>query len=214
MGIMNKYLLGFYDYTVVLTYAGTLTAFNGILALMNGRPNQAILCLMFSGFCDMFDGAVASTKKRNRQEKQFGIQIDSLNDIVAFGIFPALFVYTMAPESHLAVLASFSYVLCALIRLAYFNVVEEERQETCDHGRTEYMGLPVTTSALALPVAYELHSLMPGITSQIYGILLFTMAVLFISPVRIRKPQRRGKLGMLAIGAILLVGMMIGGRYI
>ena len=211
MGIMNKYLLGFYDYTVILTYAGTLTAFHGILALMNGRPRQAILCLMVAGFCDMFDGAVASTKKRNRHEKQFGIQIDSLNDIVAFGIFPALFVYTMAPESHFSVMAASTYLLCALIRLAYFNVMEEERQDACDQGRTEYMGLPVTTAALALPAIYELHSLMPGLTFHVYGTLLFVMAVLFISPIRIRKPQRIGKLGMLAVGTVLLLGMMAGG---
>ena len=76
---------------------------------------------------------------------------------------------------------------------------------------TEYMCLPVTTAALALPAIYELHSLMPGLTFHVYGTLLFVMAVLFISPIRIRKPQRIGKLGMLAVGTVLLLGMMAGG---
>lgn len=94
----NKHLLGFYDYTVILTYAGTLSAFHGILSLLNNSPRQALICLMISGVCDMFDGTIAATKDRNRQEKRFGIQIDSLNDIVAFGVLPALFVYIFCPQ--------------------------------------------------------------------------------------------------------------------
>ena len=90
----NKHLLGFYDYTVIITYAGTLSAFHGILSLLNNSPRQALICLMISGVCDMFDGTIAATKDRNRQEKRFGIQIDSHNDIVAIGLLPALFVYT------------------------------------------------------------------------------------------------------------------------
>ncbi|MCI9135844.1 MAG: hypothetical protein HFI31_16970 [Lachnospiraceae bacterium] len=123
----KKHLLGFYDYTVILTYAGTLSALYGILSLLNNSPRQALLCLMFSGLCDMFDGTIAATKDRNRQEKRFGIQIDSLNDMVAFGILPALFVYTICLKSPLSLLAASAYLLCALIRLAYFNVLEEDR---------------------------------------------------------------------------------------
>ena len=89
---MKKKLLGFYDYTVVLTYAGMLFAFCGILEAIGQYYKGAILCLMIAGLCDMFDGAVASTKERNRQEKRFGVQIDSLSDLISFGILPAVLV--------------------------------------------------------------------------------------------------------------------------
>ena len=90
---MKKGLLGYYNYTVVLTYVGMLTAFMGILQVLNRNFSAAVVCLLVSGVCDMFDGKVAATKVRDHNEKCFGIQIDSLSDLVSFGIFPALFVY-------------------------------------------------------------------------------------------------------------------------
>lgn len=82
-------MIGFYDYTVILTYLSLLSAVTGIGLAVARHPLLAILCLMFSGLCDMFDGRVARTKKnRTAEQKGFGIQIDSLCDIVAFGILP------------------------------------------------------------------------------------------------------------------------------
>ena len=64
---------------------------SGILAAMNGSPYSALLCLMVSGLLDAFDGRIARTKKnRTEQEKRFGIQIDSLNDVVCFGVLPGV----------------------------------------------------------------------------------------------------------------------------
>ena len=57
---------------------------------------MALLCLMFAGFCDMFDGKIASTMKRTKQEKRFGIQIDSLSDLICFGALPALIVFHLS----------------------------------------------------------------------------------------------------------------------
>lgn len=78
---------------------------------------------MFSGLCDMFDGRVARTKKnRTAEQKGFGIQIDSLCDIVAFGILPAVITIVVCGSVWYAVLIAALYVLAGLIRLAYFNV--------------------------------------------------------------------------------------------
>lgn len=74
---MKKKLLGYYDYTVILTYCGMLSAFVGILRLLSQDYWNAVVCLMVAGVCDMFDGAVAATKTRTESEKRFGIQIDS-----------------------------------------------------------------------------------------------------------------------------------------
>ena len=80
-------MLGVYDYTVVLTYVSVLISMGGMLFSVNGYPRMAIVCLALSGFCDMFDGKIARTKKnRTEVEKKFGIQIDSLADIICFGV--------------------------------------------------------------------------------------------------------------------------------
>ena len=76
-------LIGFYDYTVILTYLSLISAVGGIALVTSGHPILATFCLLFSGLCDMFDGKVARSKKnRTAEEKSFGIQIDSLTDVV------------------------------------------------------------------------------------------------------------------------------------
>ena len=131
-------MLGVYNYTVILTYIGMLTGLAGIgLALRGGLP-WALLCLLLAGLFDMFDGTIASTKKdRTPQEKRFGVQIDSLSDLVCFGVLPAAIVFAAAHGRAVAAVVSGLYALCALIRLAWFNVDEEERQDTAAGGRTQ-----------------------------------------------------------------------------
>ena len=85
-------MIGFYDYTVWLTYASLISASLGIVISLNGagHPYIGVICLMVCGFCDAFDGKVARTKKdRTDRMRKFGIQIDSLSDLVAFGVLPA-----------------------------------------------------------------------------------------------------------------------------
>ena len=80
--------LGIYDYTVILTYISLGISVFGITRALEGDFKVAIFCLALSGLCDMFDGKIARTKKnRTDDEKNFGIQIDSLCDVVCFGIF-------------------------------------------------------------------------------------------------------------------------------
>ena len=83
-------MIGFYNYTVVLTYIGLASSVLGIFTAFDGKPSMAVICLIISGICDMFDGKIARTMDRTQMEKRFGIQIDSLCDLVSFGILPAL----------------------------------------------------------------------------------------------------------------------------
>ena len=74
-------MIGFYDYTVILTYLSILSGTTGIILCLNGigHPFLGMFFLLFSGLCDTFDGKVARSKKnRTEQMKKFGIQIDSL----------------------------------------------------------------------------------------------------------------------------------------
>ena len=104
-------MLGVYDYTVVLTYVSVLISMGGMLFSMNGYPRMAIVCLALSGFCDMFDGKIARTKKnRTEVEKKFGIQIDSLADIICFGVGPTLIAYRMGMNHGIGVALPILYV--------------------------------------------------------------------------------------------------------
>ena len=79
-------LIGFYNYTVILTYLSLVSSLLGIKFAFEGKAFAAMACLAASGICDMFDGVVARSKKdRTDDQKNFGIQLDSLCDVVCFG---------------------------------------------------------------------------------------------------------------------------------
>lgn len=210
-------MIGFYNYTVILTYISLLISVQGIYFALDGNLLYAMVCLLGSGVCDMFDGMIARTRKKSTdEEKRFGIQLDSLCDIVCFGVLPAVVGVraTMVdgvamPLRVLTGVMGGLFVLCALIRLAYFNVTEETRQATEGGNRKAYAGVPVTTVALVFPLVYAVK---PFVQNQIvlwlYVGLLFVSALSFILPVRVPKPRMVGKCVMGVIGAVE-VGLLI-----
>lgn len=206
----KKRLCGYYNYTVVLTYLGMLAGFTGITFAMEGAYRQTIICLMAAGICDMFDGAVAATKQRDAREKKFGIQIDSLSDLICFGVLPALFTYQIGGKGHLVFLAASSYVLCTLIRLAYFNVLEEERQQAETGSRKWYLGLPVTSAALVLPVFFIVGRRLMLRGDLLFSAVLGTMAAAFLLPIKIKKPYLAGKIGIIFTGAVEFTILLLG----
>lgn len=219
-------MIGFYDYTVWLTYLSFISACAGIfLSLTNDSPFQGVICLLISGLCDAFDGKVASTKKdRTDIGKQFGIQIDSLSDVVAFGILPAvigieglrafskidvgshkgaLFLYVVT------FIIAVMYMLAAYIRLAYYNVTEEERQKTETGRRMTYIGLPVTSAALVFPLLCLLVKISREVFITAYFAVMLLMTFLFLLNIPVRKPGFKGMMIMTGIGALELLVLIL-----
>lgn len=205
-------MIGVYDYTVIATYASLFVGLCGIFAAMDGEPLFAVLALMIAGILDAFDGRIARTKKnRTEREKRFGIQIDSLNDLVCFGVLPAVIGFASFESRSAFFLASLAFfALAALIRLAFFNVTEEERQNTTNEVRKYYLGLPVTSAALLIPFFWILAHYLPVSDSFGYGAACFLLGVLFITPVQIKKPGLLGILVFAALGLAELAFLFVG----
>lgn len=184
-------LLGFYDYTVILTYMSLLSAFAGMILSGKGMHTAAVLCLMFCGICDAFDGTVARTKKnRTEDEKAFGIQIDSLCDAVSFGVFPALLSVRMGLNGILGMAIAAIYSLCAVIRLAFFNVQEAKRQQAEEGKRKTYRGLPVTSISMIYPVVALLQLFLPaGAFRVVLHIVMAATAFAFVLDFSVKKPD-------------------------
>jgi len=208
---MKKKLLGYYDYTVIFTYCGMLFGYYGILQTIRQEYSHALFCLMMAGFCDMFDGTIAATKTRTDREKRFGIQIDSLSDLVSFGVLPGMFIYILFDKNALVGLITSLFALCALIRLAYFNVIEEDRQKQTIEKRKEYSGIPVTTIAVMLPIVYLLYDYRLFQNRSCFLILLCFMGAGFLLPVKIKKPGLAGKAGIVLLGIIEALGVIFLG---
>lgn len=225
-------MIGFYDYTVILTYLSILSASTGIVVALSGGGHPYLGCffLLLCGLCDAFDGKVARTKRdRTQMERSFGIQIDSLSDVVAFGVLPACIgaaLLRTSPSLEAALRGCTAvwqvtalrivlhgvlvlYILAAMIRLAYFNVTEEERQKKEDGARAYYLGLPVTSAALIFPFVLLLQYLLPAdITLAYIGVTVLT-GFLFLFRFQVRKPGLRGILIMVAMGAVEFVLLIL-----
>lgn len=221
-------MIGFYDYTVWLTYLSLISATVGIFVSRSGagHPYIGALFLLICGLCDTFDGMVARSKPgRSEREKKYGIQIDSLTDLVAFGVLPACIgdaLYKSSlllesnPEQQLMASVPYPvymavfviYVLAAMIRLAYFNVIAEESSDRGETVKT-YTGLPVTAATLIFPPFLMLrHLLGRDIAIFYYGVMLL-VAGLFVSRFNIHKPGLRGILIMVGIGVLEFILILV-----
>ena len=203
-------MIGIFNYTVLMTYFGVVSAVAGIGLSMYGRTSMAIVCLMISGFCDLFDGSIAKTRKRNEQEKKFGIQIDSLADMICFGVLPAAIGYSIGLTKWYEAVVLVLFVLAALIRLAYYNVTEDELQFNEKTSRQYYDGLPVTTVALLIPLIYTLRPVMKSGFLLLYVLCLLVTAVAFLTKFKVRKLGMKGMIAAAFCGAVVLTFLIIG----
>lgn len=225
-------MIGYYNYTMFLTYISLVSASLGIVIALTGggHPYIGMCFLLVCGLCDAFDGKVARLKKnRSETEKKFGIQVDSLSDIVAFGVLPICIGAALMRTSeslqmiqsgtggtvYTAILFTIMtlYTLMALIRLAYFNVSEEERQNTEEGARKYYLGLPVTSAAIIFPTVLLINYLFLKFKNvdlaPIYFVILGITALAFVLKFELKKPGMKAILAMVAFGAIEGIIMII-----
>ena len=204
-------MIGYYNYTVILTYLSLISALFGTHLAFRGEPVGALICLLLCGAFDSFDGMVARTKKgRTEEEKKFGIQIDSLVDMFSFGIFPAIIGYTMGLNGWLWFAIFALYAICAVSRLGNFNVAEEMRQKETTEKRKYYQGLPVTSSSLIFPAVYLLKAAVGlGTMQGIYGIMMLVVALAFVIDFKVIKPGLKGILAMGVVGVFIFIGLIL-----
>lgn len=197
-------LIGVYDYTVILTYISLISSVFGMTQAIHGDYKAAIFCLAFSGACDAFDGRIARTKKnRTEDEKTFGIQLDSLCDVICFGVFPALICYLLGVRGTLGLTLVFFYCICAVIRLAFFNVLEGNRQKEEGGANKVYRGLPVTSISFILPLLFWLQFIMSDFMFLILlHLVLLVVGFLFILDFPLRKPSMKMILILMASVAV------------
>lgn len=208
-------MIGFYNYSVILTYISLLSSVFGMTQAIHGRFKTAIFCLALSGLCDMFDGKIArAMKNRTEDEKSFGIQIDSLCDMVCFGVFPAMICYLLGVRGVIGILVIAIYCINSVIRLAYFNVMEAKNALVSENGEKFYKGLPITSMAIVLPLVFMVQFFIPDYAFRIclYAALLI-VGILFVVDFKIKKPKNSTLAVLVAVVGVALVIMITFTQY-
>lgn len=204
-------MIGYYNKSVIATYVGLICSIFGMAAAIHGMFREAMILLMVCGMFDMIDGPIARRCKRTDDEKSFGIQIDSLCDVVCFGAQPAVICMAMPGIRWYLVPAAAFYVLAGVIRLGYFNVQEINRVRSDPGRRKSYDGLPITSGALVMPVVAAAEALIGGFSNVVYPIVLAATGVMFIAPVHIPKIHLRGMILCALAGVAVLMIMILRG---
>ncbi|WP_224365890.1 CDP-diacylglycerol--serine O-phosphatidyltransferase [Hyalangium versicolor] len=175
---------------------------------------QAALAILFAMFFDGFDGRVARLTKT---QSDFGMQLDSLADVVSFGAAPALLVYkwALAPLGFLGLFISFSFAACGAMRLARFNVLAMRNPH--GGGGNFFVGLPIPLAAGVLVSMIITHHVIVGAepASAVRGpiaAVVGLLALLMVSTVRYRtfKDLRLSKKSAVVFMLVALSGLAIG----
>ena len=197
--------IGKYNKTLILTYLGVASALIGMNFALQGDFKVTMICMVIAGVCDLFDGKVARMCKRTEEEKQFGIQIDSLADMVGFVVFPVVIGYSLGLNNWYNILAYVLLVLAGITRLGFFNITVAEKNT--DVPVKTYSGLPVTSTSIILPLFWFVCEAMKGVDfTTIYTYIIYIVALLFV--LNIKVPKLKGKAYIIA-GIIAAIGLAL-----
>lgn len=192
-------VIGVYRRCDFVTMLGTTFALTGILFTRMNMSLFAIFCLIFAAICDAFDGVVARRHKSLKEQEIYGVELDSLSDAISFGVLPMLIVNSLSNPGALTYIASVLFCLAGIIRLAYFNMLATTKKSD---GK-EFIGLPITASAIVLPLVYFIVKLLKlKYAHIIFPVTLIILGILYISPFKLKKPTQREKTILSVIGII------------
>lgn len=180
-----KYFIGFFRKCDLLTMLGTSLAFLGIYLACEDHFTVAVFCLLLCGICDSFDGTLARKYKYSKEAQEYGVQLDSLSDVICFGVLPAV-ITMLVTKSYISVLIGIFFMLCGVVRLAYFNMLHT----TNNAKKGVYIGVPITAIAIVYPIIFIIIKYISfDILKIVMPILLIIMGVLEISKINIKKPN-------------------------
>ena len=201
-------MIGFWNYTVILTFLSLASSMMGIIMASENKFTHAIIFLAFSGLFDAFDGKVARTKKdRTADEKLYGIQLDSLCDVICFGVFPVVLCLKMGTHGIIGGISMIYYCIAAVTRLAFFNVLEMNRQQVeTEDSNKYYHGLPVTSIAVIFPLVYLINYWIARDCKDItLDIMLLVTGSLFVVDFKMKKPSDRQLASWISLVLIVLL---------
>ncbi len=200
---------GVFVVPATITSLGLLAGFYSLISSMGAHFELAATMIVAAFVCDGLDGRIA---RLSRSSSQFGVEYDSLSDVVAFGVAPAGLVYSWAIHrlGSLGIVISGLFVVCAALRLARFNV------QTAATDKRRFTGLPVPGAAALIAGAvlaysyFEIDS--PRTLCAVMAPLTLGLAALMISRVpypsfKTFTPHRRVQVELMAV--VLAIAAML-----
>lgn len=171
---------GIYLLPNTLTLCGMFCGFFAILSAINGNYLNAAWAIVLANIFDGLDGWIA---RLTNTSTRFGIELDSLSDLVAFGVAPSVMMYkwSLMPFGRLGWAAAFLFVACGALRLARFNI------QTGTTGSKAFKGMPIPGAATVLStIVIFYYEFWTGVPDKNVLLLVITilLSLLMVSTIR------------------------------
>ena len=178
-------IIGYYRKCDILTMCGTFLAFIGIILAINDHFTFSAFCLFLCGVCDGFDGKLARMKRYKKEQKVYGAQLDSLSDVICFGVFPVILTSLICNNIYVYIISAI-YMLCGLVRLAYFNTLDIMPKSN----KNVFIGVPITTVAIIYPIIlFIIRFINFNILKIVMPIILLILSISYILNIEFKKPD-------------------------
>lgn len=178
-------IIGYYRKCDILTMCGTFLAFIGIILAINDHFTFSAFCLFLCCVCDGFDGKLARMKRYKKEQKVYGAQLDSLSDVICFGVFPAILTSLICNNIYVYIISAI-YMLCGLVRLAYFNTLDIMPKSN----KNVFIGVPITTVAIIYPIIlFIIRFINFNILKIVMPIILLILSISYILNIEFKKPD-------------------------
>ncbi len=153
-------------------------AFSGFLSIVFAIKKEYLLCCYFlfiAVFLDFLDGKIA--RYTGRKHSEFGVQIDSLADVVSFGIAPSVLgFFLLNIEETFKICILLFFIACGISRLARFNVIVKKTKH--------YIGMPITLNGIIFPLFFIIS---PTCFKDYGAIVYIVVGLLMISSFKLKK---------------------------
>jgi len=162
---------GIYILPNLFTSCSLFGGFYAIIAAIQGRYDAAAIAILISAIFDGLDGQIA---RFTRTTSQFGVEYDSLSDVIAFGVAPGLlaFEWSLKPFGRFGWLAVFLYIICGALRLARFNIQKSNLESR------HFKGLPIPAAAIFIATLVLFMDSLGGLTDNKSTVIISTIYLL------------------------------------
>lgn len=178
--------LGVYSWTVLLSYLALVFGVFGSFMALKLQVISAMMCLILAFFVELLDRKVNSSKNWSSDEKRYGTHVDSLSDLVGFGILPCLIGWAMGLDSVVHILFYVFYIGSVVVRLAYLAA---SSKTDIAEGDKYCQGLPIKTIVFLLFVLFILKDILGEAYELIMTCVYPLVGIFYITNIRIRKPK-------------------------
>jgi CDP-diacylglycerol--serine O-phosphatidyltransferase len=202
---------GIYLLPNIFTSLNLFSGFFAIVAAVDGKFVAAACAIIIAGLFDNLDGKIARATKTT---SQFGVEYDSLADLISFGLAPAMMVYLWAlrPMGRMGWLAGFLFMACGALRLARFNT------QVGTISSEKFIGLPIPAAAgMNATTVLFCHKMGWGqsVNPFVILVMLYTLSFLMVSTIKynsFKRPELFRSMGFNSLVVALLILIFIAAQ--